>query len=295
MTIRILATRHSPFYTPIFGLVAAGFLEREGLSGAYSVRAKGERWLAPVREERVEIVQNAVASSWPEIDRGEMDLPVHFAQLNQRDGFFLISRQDDPQFDWKKLEGKEVMADSAGQPLVMLQYAAHRHGVDWSKIRLLRAAEPEEMLEAFRAGKSDYIHLQAPGPQQLEEEGIGFTVAAVGDSLPPVAFNSLCCSRKFLESNAFAPFLRAFLSAKEWACSASPEDIVEKVAPYFPAVSTWSLVAAIGRYQKLEAWSGGVAIPRECYEQALDIYRWAGKIQRRYAYEEVCIAPPSAM
>jgi len=295
MTIRIMATRHSPFYTPIFGLVAAGFLEREGLSGAYSVRVRGEPWMAPLREGRVEIVQNAVASSWPEIDKGEIDLPVHFAQLNQCDGFFLVGRQDDPQFDWKKLEGKELMADQAGQPLVMLRYAAYRHGVDWSKIRLVRAGEPEETLEAFRAGKSDYLHLQAPGAQQLEEEGIGYTVAAVGDSLPPVAFNSLSSSRKFIESSGFEPFLRAFRGAKEWACSATHEQVVEMMAPYFPAVSTSSLAAAIGRYRKLGAWGGGVAIRRESYEQALDIYQWAGKIPRRYAYEEVCLVPPPAM
>ena len=295
MTIRILATRHSPFYTPIFGSIAAGFLEQEGLSGAYSVRVKGERWLTPLREGRVEIVQNAVASSWPEIEKGESGLPVHFAQLNQCDGFFLVGRREDPQFDWKKLEGRELIADQAGQPLVMLRYAAHRHGIDWSKIRLLSAGEPEEMLETFRAGKGDYAHLQAPGPQQLEEQGIGFTVAAVGDSLPSVAFNSLCSSRKFIDGRGFEPFLRAFRKAKEWACSASPEEIAEKMAPYFPAVSNSSLAAAIGRYQKLGAWRGGVAITRESYEQALDVYQWAGKIPRRYGYEDVCLMPPPAI
>jgi NitT/TauT family transport system substrate-binding protein len=295
MIVRIMATRHSPFYTPLFGLVAAGFLEQEGLSGAYSLRVKGERWLTPLREGRVEIVQNAVASSWPEIEKGEIDLPVHFAQLNQRDGFFLVGRQEHTLFDWKKLEGKELMADQAGQPLVMLRYAAHRHGIDWSKIRLLHAGEPEEMLEAFRAGKTDYAHLQAPGPQRIEAERIGYTVAAVGDALPPVAFNSLCSSRKFIESSGLEPFLRAFRKAKEWACSAPLEEIVKQMTPYFPGVSISSLAAAIGRYRKLGVWEGGVAIPRESYEQALDIYQWAGKIQRRYAYEEVCLMPPPAM
>jgi hypothetical protein len=36
-----------------------------------------------------------------------------------------------------------------------------------------------------------------------------------------------------------------------------------------------------------------IEIPRNLYEQALNVFEWAGEIARRHAYEEVC-APPSA-
>ncbi len=53
------------------------------------------------------------------------------------------------------------------QLLVMLRYAAHCNGVDWSRIRVVDAGGPEEMSAAFRSGIGDYVHLQAPASHQL--------------------------------------------------------------------------------------------------------------------------------
>ena len=55
------------------------------------------------------------------IEQGESPLPVHFVQINQRDGFFLVAREPDAAFEWSKLAGYSVLADHAGQPLVMLK------------------------------------------------------------------------------------------------------------------------------------------------------------------------------
>jgi hypothetical protein len=41
----------------------------------------------------------------------------------------------------------------------------------------------------------------------------------------------------------------------------------------------------------LGCWEGGLAIPRDLYEQALEVFLYAGAITRRWAYDEV-VAPP---
>jgi NitT/TauT family transport system substrate-binding protein len=206
MTLRIMVSRHSAFYSPLISTIAAGFLEREGLQATYSILGKGQRSHVLLRDGEVDIMQSAVSSNWKPMERGETPLPVHFAQINRRDGFFLVGREAGASFEWKNLEGKALLADHGLQPLVMLRYAVAYNHVDWNKIHSIDAGTPEEMDAAFRAGTADFVHLQAPAPHQLEKDGIGTIVASVGGSMPEVAFSSLCASRDFVHAPAFARF-----------------------------------------------------------------------------------------
>jgi NitT/TauT family transport system substrate-binding protein len=294
MTLRIMVSRHSAFYSPLICSIAAGFLAEQELPASYSILRKGERSHVLIRDGHVDIMQSAVSSNWKPMEQGETPLPVHFAQINQRDGFFLVSRVEDPFFEFKKLEGRTLLADHGLQPLTMLRYAVHYNGADWSKIRVVDSGAPEEIEAAFRAGSGDYVHLQAPAPQLLEQDHVGWTVASVGASMPLVAFSSLCASREFLQTPHYQSFLRAYARAKEWICRAAPEEIAEREASFFPGVSRRALAAAVARYQSLGCWSGGVEIPRDLYEQALNVFEWAGEIQKRHSYEAVCLASPAA-
>ena len=80
---------------------------------------------------------------------------------------------------------------------------------------------------------------------------------------------------------------------KEWICRAAPEEIAGREASFFPGVSLRALAAAVARYQNLGCWSGGVEIPRDLYEQALNVFEWAGEIRKRHTYEAVCLASPA--
>ena len=92
MTIRIMVSRHSAFYSPLICSITGGFLEQEGLASTYAVLGPGERSHVLIHEKRVDVMQSAVSSNWKPMEQGESPLPVHFAQINQRDGFFLVAR-----------------------------------------------------------------------------------------------------------------------------------------------------------------------------------------------------------
>jgi NitT/TauT family transport system substrate-binding protein len=293
MQLRIMASRHAAFYSPLIASIAAGFLKEEGLDSTYSVLGPGQRSHTLIRDGAVDVMQSAVSSNWKPMERGESPLAVHFAQINQRDGFFLCARAPDPGFEWSKLEERAIIADHGAQPMAMLQYAARRHGVDWSRLRLMDAGAPEQMAAAIRSGEGDYVHLQGPAPQQLESESAGFVVASVGAAMPPVAFSSLCASREFISSEACRAFTRAFVRAKQWVRKAPPEEVAARLASFFPHVAREALAAAVRAYQEVGCWEGGVEIPRDLYEQALNVFEAAGAIARRHAYDDVCAAPPA--
>ncbi len=291
-TLRILVSRHSAFYSPLISTLAAGFLRDEGLDATYGVLPKGRHGRDMIRKDEIDIMQAAVSTNWGPMEKGESDLPAHFAQVNQRDGFLLIARKPDPAFDWKKLEGSTLVADHGGQPLAMLEFAASWNGADWNRIQLIDAGNVEEMDAAFRAGRGDYVHQQGPAPQQLEKDGIGYIVASVGEAMPPVAFSSLMASRAFLATDRAWAFLRSYRKAREWAAQASPGEIARAESSFFPQVGPDVLAAAIARYQTLGCWQGEVSISREHYEAALDVFLHCGAIARRHPYEEVVVSPP---
>jgi NitT/TauT family transport system substrate-binding protein len=278
MPIRIMASRHSAFYSPL--LCSIRFLREEGREVTYSVLGADQRTYAFIRDGAVDIAQSAVSSNWKPRERGVEPLPVHFAQINQRDGFFLVGRQPEPTFDWKKLEGQTLLADHGLQPLVMLKYTVRHNGADWKKIKVIDAGTPEKMEAAFGAGTADYVHLQAP-------VACGEMVVSVGASMPAVAFSSLCCDRGFQKTEPYRAFLKVYERARAWVRTAPAEEVAAAEASFFPLIAPEVLTAAIRSYQVLSCWDGDVEIPRDLYEQALNVFQSAGEITWRHRYEEV--------
>ena len=293
MPLRMMPSRHSPFYSPF--LITAGMLEQDGVEVALRLPVEGESPGALLRQGEVDVTQSAVSSAWTEIEKGATEIPVHFAQINQRDGFFLVGREPDADFTWKKLEGRTIIADHGHQPLVMLRWAAHHKGADWSRIQVINAGSPQAMEAAFRSGQADFVHVQAGVPQQLEHEGAGFVVASVGEGLKPLAFSSICASRKFIQGDSFETFLRGFARIKQWVQQSPPEDVANSLTALFPALSMEALTAAVATCQKLGCWEGGAVIPPDLYAEAQNAFLWAGGIRRSHPYEEVCLTPPPSI
>jgi NitT/TauT family transport system substrate-binding protein len=288
-----MASRHSAFYSPLIGVMAGGFLHEEGLEADYAVLQPGQRSREMLTRGGIDVMQSAVGSNWGPMENGETDLPIHFAQINRYDGFFLAGRKADADFDWRKLEGASLVADHGRQPLLMLKYAAHTQGVDWSKIEVIDAGGVEEMDAAFREGQGDYVHLQGPAPQQLAHDGVGHAVASVGEAMPPVAFSSLLATKSFLETKTARSFVRAYRKARQWAHQAPADEIADREASFFPGIDRAALAATIERYQKLGTWDGELAIPKTFYEQALEVFLHGGAITKRHPYEQVCSLPPA--
>ena len=140
---------------------------------------------------------------------------MHFAQINEMDGFFLTGRAPDPAFSWDKLKGKRVLVDHGGQPLAMFKYACHKRGLDFASIVAVNVPS-DQMDAAFRKGEGDYIHQQGPAPQQLEHDRAGHVVASVGQAIGPVAFSSLAATRAWLGTDMARRFMRAYRKARGW-------------------------------------------------------------------------------
>jgi len=238
------------------------------------------------------VIQSAVSNYWTLSDRGEATIPVHIAEINRRDGFFLVRRGDGPSFDWKQLEGKTIIAELGGQPAHMLRYALSHNKVDVSKVRLADGGTGAALRAGFRSGTGDFAHFQGATAQQVELDGEGKIVVSVGASMPEVSFSTVCCLPQFVNGPFYRPFLAAFAEAKSWAHSAPAPAVAENVAPQFSGESLEAMVKAVAAYQQLGCWSGPLGVSKAHYDQALVVFRAAGAVKGNYAFERACIAPP---
>jgi NitT/TauT family transport system substrate-binding protein len=291
--IRIQFTRFSAFYSPLIATLAGGFLKAEGFEPQHSIAPAGKSAIDGVVQGTVDVCQSAPSQGFGPLEKGQTPPALHFAQINEMDGFFLTARAPDPAFAWDKLRGRAVLVDHGGQPLAMFKYACHRRGLDFTAIKAVNVPSAR-MDAAFRAGEGDYIHQQGPAPQQLEHDGVGHVVASVGQAIGPCAFSSLAATREWLKTDAARRFMRAYRQARAWLLATPAAQVAEAEASFFPEIARPVLASTIAYYQKLGCWAPHVEITRPAFEVTLDVFQHAGLITRRHRYEDVVAPPPSA-
>jgi len=288
----IMVTRHSAFYTPLLVTIGGGFLAAEGIEAEFSIAESPRDVLAGVHGGTVQVAQSAVSANFGALERGKRSPLVHFAQINERDGFAIVAREPDEAFAWSTLTGRRLLADHGRQPLAMLKFALHKEGVDFDAIDAVDAGDVQAMAQAFRGGQGDYVHLQGPWAQELVAEGVGHVVAWPGQSIGPVAFSSLAASRTWLESPDAETFMRAYRRAREFAIEMDPDEVASVIGRYFNETDRGALIQAVESYQALGCWSPGVRITPEAFETTLDVFQHSGQIGKRHAYKNVAAQPP---
>jgi NitT/TauT family transport system substrate-binding protein len=292
--VSIQFTLFSAFYSPLISAMSGGFLEAEGLDVTWSVAPPGASALAAVQDGTAHVAQSALSQAFTSLNAGQIPAAVHFAQVNEMDGFFVTAREPDPGFTWDKLEGSEVVMFKGGQPNVMFRYACHKAGIDFDKISAICPGGPAEIDAAFRHGQGRYVQQQGPFPQQLQADGRGHIVAQVGRQIGPCGFSSLAATREWLETDMAKAFMRAYRKTRIYMNEAPAAEIARAEKPYFPAVDEAVLADCIATYQQLGCWTPHVEITPAAYERTLDIFEYAGLLKQRYRYEQVCALPPAA-
>jgi NitT/TauT family transport system substrate-binding protein len=291
--INIEFTLFSAFYSPLISLMSGGFLKAEGLEADWTVSPPGVSAVKALEEGRADVIQSAPSQAFTSLAKGETPTAVHFAQINEMDGFFITSRAADPEFDWKRLEGSEVILFGGGQPLAMFKYACHKAGIDFAKLKVIALGSADDMDKAFRDGKGQYVQQQGPFPQQLEADGVGHIVAQCGPKIGPVAFSSLAATRDWLQSDVAKAFMRAYTKTRAYMVATPAIEIAKAEKSFFPTIELDVLARCISSYQQLGCWTSHVEITRPAFEVALDVFEHFGSLKERYEYDQVCAPPPS--
>lgn len=290
--INIQFTLFSAFYSPLISTMSGGFLKAEGLDADWSISPPGVSAIKALEDGSAHVIQSALSQGFGPVSKGETPAALHFAQVNEMDGFFITAREPDPAFTWDKLEGADAVLLGGGQPLAMFKYACHKAGIDYTKINAINPGGPAEIDQAFRDGQGRYVQQQGPFPQQLEADGIGHVVAQVGPMIGPNGFSSLAATPEWLETGMAKAFTRAYAKTRVYMNEAPAAEIARAEKPYFPNIDEAVLAKCIATYQKLGCWTPHVEITEAAYQATLDIFEYNGLITERFAYDQVCAKPP---
>ena len=112
--LRLIEVTHSVFYAPQYVAMSKGFFEEEGID-IELINGKGaDKCMTALLSGEAEIGFMGSEASIYVHSQGKEDSVVNFAQLTQRDGTFLVAREEDPDFTFDKLKGKTIIGGRIG-------------------------------------------------------------------------------------------------------------------------------------------------------------------------------------
>ena len=295
--LRLMETWRSIFYTPIYVSVAGGFLEREGLDVEFSTcPPQFSHPLSALHHDAADIVQSGIMRSIIASDWGAETVPLHFAKINSRDGFFILGRGPHPEgegsyhFDWESLRGARVIpVGFSPMPWASFQYALRRHGLEPSDLDLRTGLSLDDAVSAFREGQAEYVHVAEPVVQQLIADGAGHLLTALGPENGHLAYSSFAATHRFLSEReeTAGRFTLGFARALHWLSSAESDEVAESVSEFFQGTSQEVLAASIARYQEQEQWPVNPVLGQPEYDNLHNILLAAGMCRERQPYEKV--------
>ena len=105
---------HSIFYAPLYVAIEEGYFAEEGVDLTLVTGFGADKTMTAVISGEAQIGFMGSEASIYTYNEGAKDYVVNFAQLTQRAGNFLVAREEMPEFEWKDLEGKEVLGGRKG-------------------------------------------------------------------------------------------------------------------------------------------------------------------------------------
>ncbi|MCI0860129.1 MAG: ABC transporter substrate-binding protein [Chloroflexi bacterium] len=289
--LRLMEVFRTVFYTPIYVSVAGGFLESEGLDVTFTTCPPefGQVHRALIQG-AADISGSGIMRSIITLDMGAETVPAHVAEINARDGFFVLGRQPQNQFQWQALKGATVIpVGFSPMPWASFQFALRNNGVEPGELKLISGLTLDEALSAFKGGQGDFIHLPQPAAEQLIASGAAHLAVALGPANGHIAYSSFAATNRFLDQNpdVVHRFIRGYARALNWLSDNDPAAVGQAISPFFPGVDSELITKAVERYKSQETWPRDPQLEEPEYQNLQEILIAAGMVQERQPYSKV--------
>lgn len=288
MRLTVMEPFRSLFYTPQFVALQGGHFAAEGLDVSVKTGTDATSTTRALIEGTAQVSLGGLMRSLDLADRGGRWL-VHFAEVNSRNGFFLLSRVPRPNFTWPDLVGRTVISFAgAPTPWLCMLAVLRRHGVDPSRVQFVRNLVGEDAVRAFRDGRGDFLEAGQPTTEDAIDAG-GHLVAAMGEATGPLPFSSYMTTPERLRREPDVPlrFSRALYRAQRWIASQEPAAIAEVIAPAFPGIPTAIRQRVVARYLRQSTWARDPILRRPGFDHLQEILLEGGFIRRRHRYADL--------
>ena len=282
---------HSIFYAPMYVAFEKGYFEDEGLKVNLVNGLGADKTMTALLSGDCDIGFMGAEASVYVYNEGAEDYVVNFAQLTQRAGNFLVSRDLNEDFKWENVKGKTVIGGRAGgMPEMVFEYILKKQGIDPTKdLTIIQNIDFGLTSQAFSSGQGDYTIEFEPAATALELEGVGKVVASLGVESGKVPYTSFSVKKSYLEKNedVIQKFTNAVQKGIDYVATHTPEEIADVIQPQFKETEREKLVMIVTRYHEQNTWKDNLIFEEGSLTLLQDILDDAGQLTKRVPYNEI--------
>lgn len=282
---------HSIFYAPMYVAIEKGYFKEQGIDVELINGFGADKTMTAVLSGEADIGFMGPETTVYTCNEGASDLVVNFAQLTQRAGNFLVGREEESDFSWEKLKGKDVLGGrDGGMPEMVFEYILKKNGIDpAADVNIDKSIDFGSTAAAFSGGQGDYSVEFEPGATALEQEGAGYVVASLGVDSGYVPYTAFSAKDSYMKehSEVIKGFIAALKKGMDDVYSQTPEEIAEVISPQFPDTDKETMATIIKRYADQDTWKRDLVFEKDAYQLLLDILDEAGKLSDRPDYEKL--------
>lgn len=148
---------HSIFYAPMYVAIEEGYFQEEGIELTLVTGFGADKTMTAVLTGEADIGFMGSESTIYTYVGGTEDYVVNFAQLTQRAGNFLVSREPVEDFSWDMLVGKNVLGGRAGgMPEMVFEYILTKNGISPADVNIDQSIDFGSTAAAFSGGQGDF-------------------------------------------------------------------------------------------------------------------------------------------
>ena len=282
---------HSIFYAPMYVAIEEGYFAEEGIDLTLVTGFGADKTMTAVLTGEAQIGFMGSESTIYTYAGGTPDYVINFAQLTQRAGNFLVSREPIDNFSWDMLKGKDVLGGRAGgMPQMVFEYILKQNNINPSTdVNINQSIDFGSTAAAFSGGDADFTVEFEPHATAFEQKGDGYVVASLGEDSGYVPYTAFCAKKSFIEENPelIQAFTNALQKGMDYVQTHTPEEIAKVIAPQFEETDLETLTTIVNRYYIQDTWKENLIFEQEAFDLLQNILEESGVLENRVAYEDL--------
>ena len=294
--IVIAEVTRSIFYAPMYVALNEGYFKDEGLEVSLITTPGADKTMSALLSKEANIALMGPEATVYVYNNGQKDYAINFAQLTQKDGSFLVSREyyDYETFSFDNLIVKYIIGGrKGGMPEMIFEYVLKQKGYDVShsdenaQIYIRTDVNFDVMAGAFASGNGDFVTLFEPSATQMENINEGYIVASIGEhcgNIPYTCFSSLKSYMNNNEEN-IKKFTKAIKKGLDYVHTHTSQEVATSLYGSFPSTDIKTIEKVVDRYKEIDAWTADLLLSKEGFEKLQDVLQEANELTSRVDYD----------
>ena len=290
-TIQLNEVTRSVFYAPQYVAIENGYFEEQGLKLEITTGQGADKVMTAILAGQSDIGLCGPEAAIYVYNEGKEDYVEVFAQLTQKDGSLLVSKEKTDNFKWTDLIGKTIIPGrKGGVPYMTFEYVLKKNGINpQTDVNLDDSIKFDLMAGAFTGGNAEYVTLFEPTASMTEDAGKGYVVASIGEASGEIPYTAYFAKRSYIKENEdiIQGFTNAVYKGQMWVKEHTAAEIAEVIQNFFPDTKLEMLTRSSQSYMDIDAWNDTPVLKEEAFNRLQTVMKEAGELEKEAPYNQV--------